>query len=217
MAQPDRINTCGNSVHFTGFGSLRGWMASADALNETCDVPSVSGAAFAVRRSLYNTLGGFDESFFPAYVEETDLCWRAQLAGYTCRYVPDSIIYHDYKLDFRPDKYFWLERNRCQMLLKNLRWPTLLLLIPALLLADGELGVRVLNGMKHIRQTAQLRLDHHTLAADRRARRGVRQIRQVAIVIFYELLARLAFGQAGSGATAKNNGFDPLFFFSICT
>jgi GT2 family glycosyltransferase len=35
----------------------------------------------------------FDEDFF-TYWEDLDLSWRLRLAGYTCAYVPDAIIYH---------------------------------------------------------------------------------------------------------------------------
>ena len=38
-------------------------------------------------------IGLFDEDFF-AYCEDGDLSFRAQLAGYRCRYVPDAVVYH---------------------------------------------------------------------------------------------------------------------------
>ena len=40
------------------------------------DVPFVCGGAVAVRRTHFETLGGFDERFF-AGSEDVDLCWRA--------------------------------------------------------------------------------------------------------------------------------------------
>jgi hypothetical protein len=46
-------------------------------------------------------------------------------------------VYHDYSLRFGPRKTFYQERNRYLMLLKNLRWRTLLVLLPALLLAEA--------------------------------------------------------------------------------
>lgn len=52
-----------------------------------------SGASLMVRRRVYADLGGLDERFF-AHMEEIDLCWRMQLAGYTICIVPDSTIYH---------------------------------------------------------------------------------------------------------------------------
>lgn len=52
-----------------------------------------SGAALMVRSSLYEKAGGLDADFF-AHMEEIDLCWRIQLAGYKIEVVPQSIVYH---------------------------------------------------------------------------------------------------------------------------
>jgi len=41
----------------------------------------VTGAIFAVRRSVWERLGGLDEDFYPAYYEESDFCYRARRAG----------------------------------------------------------------------------------------------------------------------------------------
>ena len=53
----------------------------------------VSGACFAIRSGLFRKLGGFDNRFF-AHMEEIDLCWRIQLAGYKIRLVPESVVWH---------------------------------------------------------------------------------------------------------------------------
>lgn len=53
----------------------------------------VSGACLMIRSELWKRLGGFDDRFF-AHMEEIDLCWRAQLAGYKVCNVPQSYIFH---------------------------------------------------------------------------------------------------------------------------
>ena len=53
------------------------------------DVFWASGAAFCCRAEVFRALGGFDEDFF-AHMEEIDLCWRMQLAGYRVRIEPRS-------------------------------------------------------------------------------------------------------------------------------
>ena len=53
----------------------------------------VSGAALLIRRSVWEQLGGFDGEFF-AHMEEIDLCWRAQLLGWTVDVVPQSVVWH---------------------------------------------------------------------------------------------------------------------------
>jgi GT2 family glycosyltransferase len=51
------------------------------------------GAAALFRRSVFLRTGGFDDSFF-AYQEEADWGIRAQLAGWSCWYVPTAVCYH---------------------------------------------------------------------------------------------------------------------------
>jgi GT2 family glycosyltransferase len=134
---PDRVNTCGNLMHYTGLTLCRGLGLSANApeLAMPCAVPAVSGACFALSRELWNTLGGFDETFF-TYLEDTDLSLRARLAGYECVYVPDAVVFHKYTNSFSSAKLYYLERNRLLLLYKCYGRGLLCLLLPALLLAE---------------------------------------------------------------------------------
>ena len=52
---------------------------------------------------------------------------------------PRSIVFHEYEFSRNLEKFFFLERNRALVLLKNLRLRNLLLLSPALL--AGEIGL----------------------------------------------------------------------------
>lgn len=58
---------------------------------------SVLGAAFCIKRSIFEELGGFDSQFF-MYFEESDLCWRAQIKGYNAYFFHDpsksSRVFH---------------------------------------------------------------------------------------------------------------------------
>ena len=131
----ERINTCGNTVHYTGRATCRGLGEDKGCYNQSEFVSAVSGAAFLIRRDLFGQLGGFDERFF-MYLEDTDLSWRAALVGVRCLFVPGSIVYHHYETRVSPPKLFFLERNRHLMLLHNLRGTTLRLMVPALLLTE---------------------------------------------------------------------------------
>lgn len=149
--QPERINTCGNVVHLTGLALCRGLGAPQRTFARAEEVDAISGAAFAMRRSLFMALGGFDADFF-LYMEDTDLSWRARLAGWQVWYTPHSVVQHHYTLRISPRKVFYQERNRYLMLCKCLRWSTLWLLLPALLLAEV-----VTWGFVLTRERAQLR------------------------------------------------------------
>ncbi len=147
--QPDLVNTCGNTIHYTGLTYCRGAGRSRVHYMLSAEVNAVSGAAFAIRRRVFEELGGFDERFF-MYVEDTDLSWRARLAGYRCLYVAEAVVRHDYRPSYSPTKAFYLDRNRHLMLLKNLRGTTYLRLLPGLLL--GELvtwGFLLLKGRRY--------------------------------------------------------------------
>jgi hypothetical protein len=48
---------------------------------------------YGVRGAAFDQCDGFDESFF-VHMEEIDLCWRMQNAGYTISYFPHSVVWH---------------------------------------------------------------------------------------------------------------------------
>lgn len=176
----DKINTCGNDVTFTGITFCRGLDKPKDDITERLYVSAVSGAAFLVRRSLIEEIGGFDDDYF-LYFEDTDLCLRAALAGYKAIFVPDSIIYHKYQFKFHPNKAFYQERNRHYTLLKIFHWPTYFVLAPSLLF--GELlawGFALLRGREHVRSLIQALywlIKHHKKI--RLARKRAQSIRKV--------------------------------------
>jgi GT2 family glycosyltransferase len=150
MDRPTHINACGNEITLTGLTFCRGLDEGAHNYLYREYISAVSGAAFVIRRSVLEEIGGFDETFF-IYYEETDLCLRAMLAGYKVLYVPDSIVYHHYAFRFSAKKGFMQERNRYYSLLKTLQWRTLLALLPTL--AIGELlawGYALLKGPEHL-------------------------------------------------------------------
>jgi GT2 family glycosyltransferase len=216
MADPERINTCGSEVHCTGLTLCRGMGMDRNALTTLVQVDAVSGAAFAMRKEVFEALEGFDETFF-LYMEDTDLSWRARLAGYRCLYVPQSVVRHDYTLRFGPHKTFYQERNRYLMLLKSLQWRTLLLLLPLLLLGEVVTWGFVL--LRERRQlTNKLRAyvwiikNWHLIMQRRRRTQALRKLGDRDLIA--PCTHRLAFEQTGSGAVAHlaHLVFDPLFF-----
>lgn len=61
---------------------------------QDADVDFVTGALIAFHRRDFKRLGGFDEEYWPAYYEETDLCWRLRREGRKVRLVASAIGYH---------------------------------------------------------------------------------------------------------------------------
>jgi GT2 family glycosyltransferase len=135
MEQPDRVNLCGQDLHYSGLTFGRAALQPAARLTEGSPVGAVSGGAFAIRKDLWDQLGGFDPDYF-MYYEDTDLSWRAWLAGYASWCAPDSIALHDAPRNPSDNALAYSARNRTVLLLKTWKLPTLFLLMPGLLLAE---------------------------------------------------------------------------------
>ena len=86
-------------------------------------VASIPGAALLIKRDVFFALGGFDAAYF-TYLEDVDLCWRAWLAGYEVRYVPEAVAHHRYGQSgggrASPFRIRWMERNRLANMFKHL-------------------------------------------------------------------------------------------------
>lgn len=115
----------GGFIDFLGYPFCRGRIlrrveTDEGQYDDARDVFWVSGAAFCCRAEVFRALGGFDEDFF-AHMEEIDLCWRMQLAGYRVRIVPQSSVFHfgggTLTAD-SPAKVFYNHRNNLAMLYK---------------------------------------------------------------------------------------------------
>lgn len=58
------------------------------------DADYCSGAALAIPRGLFESLGGFDRRYAPAYYEDTDLAFGVRAAGRRVLYQPASRVLH---------------------------------------------------------------------------------------------------------------------------
>lgn len=68
--------------------------ADQEQYHQSKDVNYVTGALIAFHRTDLEELGGFDQDYWPAYYEETDLAWRLRKKGRRIRYVAEAIGYH---------------------------------------------------------------------------------------------------------------------------
>ncbi len=216
MDNPQRVNTCGNDVHVSGLTLCRGMGMPPGAFHFLEEVSAVSGAAFAMRRELFESLGGFDEKFF-LYMEDTDLSLRARLAGFKCLFVPGSLVYHDYALRFSPLKTYYQERNRYQMLLKLLEWPTLLRLLPVLLLAEivtwGFVFLRERHNLANkLCAYVWIIRNWKMIKTKRKQVQAMRKVTDRQLLIFFT--HRLDYAQTGAGYLPRlaNWLFDPFFY-----
>jgi GT2 family glycosyltransferase len=87
------INSAGGRITTAGVGFDRGFGESDELYNIAEFVFGACAAAVLYRRKMLEEIGFFDEDFF-LYGEDTDLSFRAQLAGWKCMYVPTAVVYH---------------------------------------------------------------------------------------------------------------------------
>lgn len=159
-----------------------------------------SGAAFCCRAELFRRLGGFDADFF-AHMEEIDLCWRMQLAGYKVMVEPRSVVYHlggGTLPNDSPRKLYLNYRNNLMMLFKcSPMWQRCLVAVARPVADALSAVVYLVKGQRELAKAVwqaykEFSLAHKVLATKRNAvRRNVKQeshtIYRGSIVLRYAL------------------------------
>jgi hypothetical protein len=57
-----------------------------------------SGCCIAIRRSVFEAVGGFDPEHFPLHCDDVDLSWRVRLAGFKVVHVPRATVFHNKRI-----------------------------------------------------------------------------------------------------------------------
>jgi GT2 family glycosyltransferase len=190
----DHLQAAGDGYSTGGVPINRGaWTRDDGRFELPEDVFGASGGAAAYRRDLLRNVGGFDP-WLIAYLEDTDFNWRAQLAGYRCRYVPQARVYHRVSATgggIRPS--YYCGRNFLLVLASD---------VPDALLRKywrdilREQGAVLLEALVHAREpAARARLRGflaglHDLPAALRRRRRIQATRRVPIAYLDSLLTR---------------------------
>jgi GT2 family glycosyltransferase len=89
------VDFAGSVMNWEGRGAQVGFgeRYNPGRLDKSGPMLFANGGSLAIRRDLFQDVGGFDEDFF-AYYEDVDLGWRLWLYGYPVRYVPAAVTYH---------------------------------------------------------------------------------------------------------------------------
>ncbi|GAA4870198.1 glycosyltransferase [Luteimonas vadosa] len=124
------------------------------------DTDYASAAAIAIPRSLFESLGGFDARYAPAYYEDTDLAFAVRAAGRRVLYQPAARVVHDEGATAGTDPTRGIkasqERNKA---IFRAKWAEELKAM-----ADG--GARPSPGRLHAAQRQVLVIDEWTPRAD---------------------------------------------------
>jgi len=148
IGQSNRINSCGNCMNILGHTWCVGLNEEDNDQYPTREVNSVSGACFFVRKEALDRIGLLDREMF-LYNEDADLTLRMLMLGYRLWFFKEAVVEHDYSVSVtQKTKYYYAERNRLVLLLKNFEWNTLLRLSPLLCFQElGILGYAITHGL----------------------------------------------------------------------
>ena len=138
--RPGHINTAGNAIHYLGFGLVT---RCGEPIPNDMTVQPIgysSGAAMLARADLLARFGLFESPMF-LYCEDTDLGMKLRQLGYQHELVPQSRVAHRFSDSAAIGRhYYYLERNRMWLISVYHKYPTLVLLMPAILLMEvGQL------------------------------------------------------------------------------
>ncbi|MAS33855.1 MAG: hypothetical protein CL610_07605 [Anaerolineaceae bacterium] len=106
------------------------------------------GAAAFYRRAMLDDIQVMDEVFdndFFMHKEDVDICWRAQLRGWSALYVPDAVGYHirtfraGQRANIHPAIRRHAVRNRYLLMLKNEQWRHFLVDLIPILFYDAKI------------------------------------------------------------------------------
>ena len=87
------IDSAGDGCTVTGKGHKRGEGKNKRYFDQKEMVFGACGGAMLIKKELIDEIGFFDNDFFLIH-EDTDFCFRAQLAGWKCLYVPEAVVNH---------------------------------------------------------------------------------------------------------------------------
>lgn len=92
--QRDHIHTVGDGFTLDGRAFNRGvWEEDSGQYDDEAYVFGACGGSSAYRRVVLDEIGLLDDDYF-FLLEDIDLAWRAQLAGWRTLYTPHAIVYH---------------------------------------------------------------------------------------------------------------------------
>jgi len=127
--EPEKFDGLGDEYHAFGVAWRAGFGKPIENV-VTREAFGPCGAGAFYDRHVFQSLGGFDESFF-CYHEDVDLAFRMRLAGYRCVQSSEAVIDHvSSAISGRASEFavYHGTRNRIWTFFNNMPWPLLLFL-----------------------------------------------------------------------------------------
>ncbi len=114
------LQEAGGIVYNNGESANFGRLMNKDSLeyNYLKEVDYCTGASILVKKTLWDEVKGFDETFIPAYYEDTDLCFEARKLGFKVYYQPRSEVIHLETVTMKDSIYGLISQNRVKFVKK---------------------------------------------------------------------------------------------------
>ncbi len=129
--QRDTLHNAGDFYRVDGQAGNRGvWQKDGPEFQQEQAVFSACGGSSAYRRAMLDQIGLLDDAFF-FLMEDVDLGWRAQLAGWQCIYAPQAVVYHHLSATGGgKTASYYAGRNTLRVIAKNYPGPLLRKYLP---------------------------------------------------------------------------------------
>jgi GT2 family glycosyltransferase len=154
----DTFHSAGDGFGVDGIPINRGvWQKDVGQFDDDTYIFGGCGGAVAYRRAMLADIGLLDEALF-MYLEDVDLNWRAQLAGYKAVFAPQAIVYH--RLSASGGGViasYYTGRNTIWVLAKNLPGPLFRRYWPAIIGAQLKIAGEALRAWRGEAARARLR------------------------------------------------------------
>ncbi|MCB0084265.1 MAG: glycosyltransferase family 2 protein [Caldilineaceae bacterium] len=187
-----RLHTAGDMMGLNGLPRNRGvWETDHGQYDHAPTIFSGSGCGAAIRKDLWDSLGGFDEDFW-MYLEDVDLAFRAQLLGWEACFAPTARLYHHLSASGGDTlSSFYVGRNTIWTIAKNMPRGLLLRNLPTIVTAQLQIALEALRNIRGEAARARLWGQLAGLAGLPRQLRKRRLIQPRRVLDDAELRARL--------------------------
>jgi GT2 family glycosyltransferase len=158
FSERDRLHSAGDGFGVDGIPINRGvWQKDEGQFDQDVYIFGGCGGAVAYRREMLEDIGLFDEDLF-MYLEDVDLNWRAQLAGYQAVFAPKAVVYHHLSATGGGViASYYTGRNTIFVLAKNLPGPLFRHYWRAILKAQLKIAVEAVRAWRGEAARARLR------------------------------------------------------------
>ncbi len=187
----DRIDSAGDGCLTCAKGYKHGEYAKATDYDAPRFVFGACAGAALYRRTMLDEIGFFDADFFLIH-EDTDLNFRAQLAGWKCLYVPKAVVHHVMSASIGRESdlsIYYNMRNGDFVWIKNMPLSLLLRFLHHKLLAELGMFLHFGFGRKRMGLFFRAKMDVlRMLPKMIRKRRKIQAARKIPIPVLATLL-----------------------------